>query len=126
MPESLPPLNALKAFEAAARLGSVTAAAQELSVTHGAVSRQIRALEAHFDATLFERAGRGLVLTRHGRQLHAGVSEAFTTLRASCRALSREIKGAPFTLASTMLRRSSTEATCPGARTRYCSPRRSM
>lgn len=99
MPESLPPLNALKAFEAAARLGSVTLAAQELSVTHGAVSRQIRALEAHLNTSLFERAGRGLVLTRHGRQLHAGVSEAFTGLRASCRALSREIEGAPFQLA---------------------------
>ncbi|REC95068.1 LysR family transcriptional regulator [Kushneria indalinina] len=99
MLDSLPPLNALKAFEAAARLGSVTAAAQELSVTHGAVSRQIRALEAHFDTSLFERAGRGLVLTRYGRQLHAGVSEAFTGLRASCRALNREIEGAPFTLA---------------------------
>lgn len=99
MLDSLPPLNALKAFEAAARLGSVTAAAQELSVTHGAVSRQIRALEAHLETALFERAGRGLVLTRHGRQLHAGVSEAFATLRSSCRALSREIEGAPFTLA---------------------------
>ncbi|GHC22679.1 LysR family transcriptional regulator [Kushneria pakistanensis] len=99
MPESLPPLNALKAFEAAARLGSVTAAAQELSVTHGAVSRQIRALEAHLNTSLFERAGRGLVLTRHGRQLHTGVSEAFAGLRESCRALSREIEGAPFTLA---------------------------
>ncbi|SFC51243.1 DNA-binding transcriptional regulator, LysR family [Kushneria avicenniae] len=99
MPESLPPLNALKAFEAAARLGSVTLAAQELSVTHGAVSRQIRALEAHFETSLFERAGRGLVLSRHGRQLQAGVSEAFTVLRASCRALSRDIEDAPFTLA---------------------------
>ncbi|ARS52461.1 LysR family transcriptional regulator [Kushneria konosiri] len=99
MSDSLPPLNALKAFEAAARLGSVTAAAQELSVTHGAVSRQIRALEAHLNTALFERAGRGLVLTRHGRQLQSGVSEAFTGLRASCRALSRDIEDAPFTLA---------------------------
>ncbi len=99
MPGSLPPLNALKAFEAAARLGSITAAAQELSVTHGAVSRQIRALEAHFDTALFERAGRGLVLTRYGRQLHTGVSDAFTGLRESCRGLRREIEGAPFTLA---------------------------
>ncbi|WP_438765455.1 LysR family transcriptional regulator [Kushneria sp. TE3] len=99
MPDSLPPLNALKAFEAAARLGSVTLAAGELSVTHGAVSRQIRALEAHFDTRLFERAGRGLVLTHHGRQLQSGVGEAFTGLRASCRALNREIEDAPFTLA---------------------------
>ncbi|MFC0267173.1 LysR family transcriptional regulator [Kushneria aurantia] len=98
-PRSLPPLNALRAFEATARLGSVTAAAEELSVTHGAVSRQIRALEAHFATTLFDRAGRGLVLTRHGRRLHAGVGDAFTALSESCHGLAAEIEGAPFTLA---------------------------
>lgn len=99
MLNSLPPLNALKAFEAAARLGSVKAAAEELSVTHGAISRQIRALEAHFGTALFERVGRGLVLTHHGRQLQMGVGEAFVGLRASCHALTRDIEGAPFTLA---------------------------
>ncbi|OHV08857.1 LysR family transcriptional regulator [Kushneria phosphatilytica] len=96
---SLPSLNALKAFEAAARLGSVTAAAEELSVTHGAVSRQIRALEAHFDTVLFDRSGRGLVLTPKGDRLHNGVSQAFAGLRESCQSLVRELEGAPFTLA---------------------------
>lgn len=95
----LPPLNALRAFEAAARLGSVTAAAEELCVTHGAVSRQIRALETHFGIALFEREGRGQALTHHGRKLHAGVSEAFADLRRSCSALADDIQGAPFTLA---------------------------
>jgi len=51
----LPPLNAIKAFEAAARLGSFTRAAEELNVTHGAVSRQIRLLEDWLGTRLFVR-----------------------------------------------------------------------
>ena len=62
MQHSLPPLSALRAFEATARLGSVTAAADELSVTHGAVSRQLKSLDEHFGVALFTKAGRGLVL----------------------------------------------------------------
>ena len=54
----LPPLNAIKAFEAAARLGSFTRAAEELSVTHGAVSRQIRLLEEWLGTSLFLRTSR--------------------------------------------------------------------
>ncbi|WP_106476144.1 LysR family transcriptional regulator [Phytohalomonas tamaricis] len=93
------PLNALRAFEATARLGSVTAAAQELNVTHGAVSRQLRTLDEHFGVALFVKVGRGLKLTDHGAQLHSGVGEAFTRLRDSCLSLKREVEGAPFTLA---------------------------
>lgn len=59
----LPPLNALKAFEATARLSSVTAAAEELCVSHSAVSQQIRQLEEHFGCKLFSRPGRRIVLT---------------------------------------------------------------
>jgi LysR family transcriptional regulator, glycine cleavage system transcriptional activator len=55
----LPPLNAIKAFEAAARLGSFTRAAEELNVTHGAISRQIRVLEDWLGVRLFLRTSRG-------------------------------------------------------------------
>ncbi|MGS2742485.1 LysR family transcriptional regulator [Halomonas sp. LS-001] len=99
MPFSMPPLSALRAFEATARLGSVTAAADELNVTHGAVSRQLKSLDAHFGVALFAKAGRGLVLTHHGEQLQSGVGEAFTRLRDSCASLKHDVEEAPFTLA---------------------------
>ncbi|OZI34624.1 transcriptional regulator [Bordetella genomosp. 10] len=63
MKRTLPPLNALRAFEAAGRLGSIKKAAEELHVTHGAVSQQVRLLEAWLGATLFERQHRRVVLT---------------------------------------------------------------
>ena len=62
----LPPLNALRAFEAAARNGSVTRAARELSVTQGAVSRHVKALEQWLGTQLVERAQHGIRLTSHG------------------------------------------------------------
>lgn len=99
MHNSLPPLSALRAFEATARLGSVTAAAEELSVTHGAVSRQLKSLDDHFGVALFTKAGRGIVLTPHGEKLQSGLSEAFSKLRDSCAALKRDVVEAPFTLA---------------------------
>ena len=70
---SLPSLNALRAFDAVARLGSVTAAAEALHVTHGAVSRQLRTLEAHFGTPLFDKSGRGLVLTAHDGPPHTEI-----------------------------------------------------
>lgn len=66
MTRDLPPLNALLAFEFVARTGSVRAAAEQMSVTPGAISRQIRLLEEHFGTTLFQRDGRGLLLTHAG------------------------------------------------------------
>lgn len=96
---TLPSLNALRAFEATARLGSVSAAARELSVTHGAVSRQLRTLEHHFGVDLFEKAGRGLALTDHGRALYPSVGEAFSRLIEGCATLTRRLDEAPFTLA---------------------------
>ena len=63
----LPPLAALRAFEALARLGKVNLAALELHVTHSAVSHQIRSLEEYLDVRLTERNGRGVVLTEEGR-----------------------------------------------------------
>ncbi|MBT2785544.1 MULTISPECIES: LysR family transcriptional regulator [unclassified Halomonas] len=99
MQNSMPPLSALRAFEATARLGSVTAAAEELSVTHGAVSRQLKSLDEHFGVALFVKVGRGIALTPHGEQLQSGVGEAFSRLKDSCAALKRDVEEAPFTLA---------------------------
>ena len=63
----LPPLNALKAFEAAARHESFTRAAEELCVTQGAVSHQVKALEAELGIKLFNRERQRLVITEAGR-----------------------------------------------------------
>jgi LysR family transcriptional regulator, glycine cleavage system transcriptional activator len=82
----LPPLNAIKAFEAAARLGSFTRAAKELNVTHGAVSRQIRLLEDWLGTKLFARTSRNAVPTRAGADLLAEAGPALDRLAtvASC------------------------------------------
>lgn len=73
----LPSLNALKAFESAGRLLSFTLAAQELNVTQGAVSRQIKTLEEELGVRLFFRHHRRIVLTDKGRMLLAPLSDAF-------------------------------------------------
>lgn len=72
----LPPLNALKAFEAAARGESFTRAAEELSVTQAAVSQQVKALEATLGLTLFNRERQRLVITEAGREYFAVVRDA--------------------------------------------------
>lgn len=64
--DRLPPLQTLRAFEAAGRLLSMTLAAEELNLTHGAVSRQVKALEVHLGVALFERLTRRIVLTDAG------------------------------------------------------------
>src|SRR5262245_48618138 len=76
----LPPLNALRAFEAAARLNSFALAAKELHVTPAAVSHQIKGLEDHLGRLLFRRLKRGLELTRAGQVLLPGVSAGFERL----------------------------------------------
>src|ERR1700738_2680116 len=76
----LPPLNAIKAFEAAARLGSFTRAAEELSVTHGAVSRQIRLLQDCLGVRLFLRTSRNAVPTQAGSELLAEAGPALDRL----------------------------------------------
>src|SRR6202047_4142419 len=68
MPRQLPPLNALRAFEAAARSESFTRAAEELCVTQGAVSHQVKALEATLGIKLFNRERQRLVITDAGRE----------------------------------------------------------
>src|SRR3954452_23412546 len=76
MPRRLPPLNALKAFEAAARHESFTQAADELCVTQGAVSHQVKVLEAALAENVFNRQSQGLVLTEAGRSYLATVRDA--------------------------------------------------
>lgn len=77
---SLPPLDALRAFEAAARTGSFSAAAGQLNVTHGAVSRQVSKLEAWLGLKLFDRVARGVALTIEGNRLFIRTAEAFALI----------------------------------------------
>ncbi|UXU85843.1 transcriptional regulator GcvA [Burkholderia sp. S-53] len=77
MARRLPPLNSLRAFEAAARLGSFTLAADELCVTHGAISRHVQQLEAWLGRPLFERHNRRVELTDAGRAYLAEVGASF-------------------------------------------------
>src|SRR3990167_9114857 len=99
MSHDLPPLNALRAFEAAARLNSVSQAANELHVTHGAVSRQVRSLEEHLGVALFSKEGRGLKLTDAGIRLRDVSAELFNRLRSTCAELQQGQADAPFVLA---------------------------
>jgi DNA-binding transcriptional LysR family regulator len=98
MSRDLPPLNALRAFEATARLNSVSQAAEQLHVTHGAVSRQLKVLEDHLGVSLFSKDGRGLKLTDAGVRLRDVSGEAFDRLRSVCAELSQGSVDAPFVL----------------------------
>lgn len=80
--DALPPLNALRHFEAVARQGSFAAAAADLHVTHWAVGKQVRLLEDWFGVPLFERRARGVSLTDEGAALLNDVSHAFERLAA--------------------------------------------
>lgn len=83
MARRLPPLNALRAFEASARLGSFVAAAAELRVSPAAVSQQVRRLEQYLDTHLFKRLARGLTLTEQGRDYLPELSAGFDLLGES-------------------------------------------
>ncbi|MDO1582526.1 LysR substrate-binding domain-containing protein [Rhizobium oryzicola] len=87
MRTSLPPLNAVKAFEASGRLCSLTLAASELGVTHGALSRQIKILEDWLGVRLFVREGRGISLTSEGRQFLKEATKALDKLSRAGEAL---------------------------------------
>lgn len=94
----LPPLNALRAFEAVARLGSLKQAADELNVTHGAVSRQIANLEDWLGVAVLEKHGRGVKLTDAGQRLGQVAGEAFERIAQACLELRRQTADAPFVL----------------------------
>jgi DNA-binding transcriptional LysR family regulator len=91
----LPPLNAIRAFEAAARRGNFAEAAADLNVTRWAVGKQIRALEEWFGMPLFARRARGLALTEEGTELLADVSAAFSRLLAASGRLGRAKSARP-------------------------------
>ncbi|MEL7524505.1 MAG: LysR family transcriptional regulator [Pseudomonadota bacterium] len=80
MAQALPPLNWFRAFEAAARNLSFTAAADEIGMTQSAVSQQVKSLEMRLGVPLFDRKARGLALTDHGRRLLPQVDTALATL----------------------------------------------
>jgi LysR family glycine cleavage system transcriptional activator len=79
----LPPLNALRAFEAVARLGNMQQAANELCVTHGAVSRQVKQLESWLGVTLFERSQRSMSLNEVGWGYRQAASAALDMIHES-------------------------------------------
>jgi len=89
MAKRLPPLNPLRAFEATARHASLTKAAGELNVTHGAISHQIKALEQSLGVRLFERSGQRVKLTPHGAELLPAVSTAFDGIAAATQRMTR-------------------------------------
>lgn len=88
----LPPLKSIQCFEAASRLGSFGAAAEELLVTPSAVSHQIRALEREVGLPLFHRVHRTIVLTDAGRRYAEQVAGAFSLIEAATRSVDRTVK----------------------------------
>lgn len=89
----MPPLNALRAFEAAGRLGSFTKAAAELSVSHSAISRHVRGLEARLNVHLFRTRNSGVELTEQGRAYLAEITPAFDRIALATEVLSVPAKG---------------------------------
>lgn len=83
MARRIPPLNPLYTFEAAARHSSFTMAANELNVTQGAVSRQVRTLEKYLGVNLFERHHRSVRLTRAGKSFHDDLKAGFEQIEAA-------------------------------------------
>ncbi|MGW2202924.1 LysR substrate-binding domain-containing protein [Streptomyces sp. NPDC001774] len=94
----LPPLNSLLPFEATVRHASMTRAAEELHVTHGAVSRQIQNLEKSLGVTLFERGTRSLRPTPQARRLAAAVRDALDQVDTASREVARRERGGPLAL----------------------------
>lgn len=91
----MPPLNALRAFEASARQLSFTRAAEELFVTQAAISHQIKALEEYLGLKLFMRKNRALLLTEEGQSYYLDIKDVFTSIHeATERLLARGAKGA--------------------------------
>jgi LysR family glycine cleavage system transcriptional activator len=98
MPRRLPPLNALKAFEAAARHESFTRAAEELCVTQGAVSHQVKALEVELGLKLFNRERQRLVITEAGRAYLVVVRDAFDRIGDGTERLLQRQRGGALTV----------------------------
>src|SRR5215472_11588677 len=93
MSHRLPPLNGLRAFEAAARHLSFKRAADELCVTAGAISQQVKALEASLGVPLFRRLPRGLLLTDAGEGYLAPISDAFRAISVATDEVGPALRG---------------------------------
>jgi LysR family glycine cleavage system transcriptional activator len=89
----LPPLNAVRAFEAAARRGNFNQAAEELNVTPSAISHQVRTLEEFFGAKLFRRSGRNVELTEKSRDFLRSVTQALDQINAASQRMMRRPEG---------------------------------
>lgn len=97
----VPSLSALRALEAAARLGSYSAAARELNVTHAAIAQHVRGLEVHFGTTLMVRQGRSMTTTPDGHDLSRALAEAFGIIGAATRDLLDRAEDRPLRIAVT-------------------------
>ncbi|MDP6788489.1 MAG: transcriptional regulator GcvA [Rhodospirillales bacterium] len=100
MAHRLPPLNALRVFEAAARHLSFTRAARELNVTQAAVSHQIKGLEAHLGLKLFRRLSRTLLLTDQGQAYFPPVRDALAALAQATKRLEAQDAGGTITVST--------------------------
>ena len=89
----LPPLNAVRAFEAAARRGNFNQAAEELNVTPSAISHQVRSLEEFFGIKLFQRSGRSVELTTKSRDFLRSVTQALDQVSAASQRMMRRPEG---------------------------------
>jgi LysR family glycine cleavage system transcriptional activator len=102
MPRRLPPLNALKSFEAAARYQSFTRAAAELNVTQGAVSQQVKALEAQLGVKLFNRERQRLTITPAGRDYLVVIREALDHIGAGTERLMQRQSAGVLTVSTSL------------------------
>jgi LysR family glycine cleavage system transcriptional activator len=100
MARRLPPLNGLKAFEAAARSGSFTRAAEELNVTQGAVSHQVKALEDTLGLKLFQRQRQRVLLTEAGRDYLTVIRDAFDQIAVGTESLLRRQESGVLTVST--------------------------
>lgn len=96
--DRLPPLKSLQVFEAVARTGSVVRAADALHVTQGAVSKQLRLLEAELGVALFERRNRGVYLTAAGAELQHACAQALQMLAQGVQAVRSKAEAGPLVL----------------------------
>lgn len=97
----IPSLPALRAFEAAARAGSFSAAARELNVTHAAIAQHVRAIEAQLATPLLNRAGKRMALTNAGAKLSAELSEGFAQIIEGVKQVAADAANSPLKLTMT-------------------------
>lgn len=97
----IPSLSALRAFEATARLGSFSAAARELNVTHAAISQHVRGLETFFGESLIEKTGRSLFLTDPGQKLARSLAEGFAQIKHGVRLIEKNHAERPIRISTT-------------------------